>query len=350
MERATENNHLLGGPFNTLGESGTTQLNTHTETVYGTGCNVQSEKARKRRGKTKYVGSQLAKALADVAREENDLKFLKQCFNGYFCLHDVVIKNWIIYGKYCKTRFCPTCNGIRKAEMIKRYHPVLKEWSEPCFLTLTTRSIPAKKLEDRIARQKEVFNRIIDKYEKRHKRKTGIKLIGLRSHESNFNPQELTYNPHFHIITPNYEIAKTLNIEWLKAWGKKASHMGQKIDRVKDVELHLIETIKYGAKIFTDPEMKKGMEGKKYMIFARAYYNILRAFESKHLLSSFGFKLPTETEKKETEKKELKNTSRLIYLPEINDWINPETGSLLTGYAPNDELKKIMSNIDTRTN
>ena len=56
------------------------------------------------------------------------------------------------------------------------------------------------------------FSIIKERCKKRHQRGTGIQLIGIKSLECNFNPQKKTYNPHFHIIVPNKEIATLLKI------------------------------------------------------------------------------------------------------------------------------------------
>ena len=97
---------------------------------------------------------------------------------------------------------------------------------------------------------------------KRFKRGKGPKLVGIRSLECNFNPKSKTYNSHFHILCASKEIAETIKKEWIDIWnsGEKvfALHYLQKIRKVENTEKDIIETIKYGAKIFTDPTMKKG--------------------------------------------------------------------------------------------
>ena len=59
------------------------------------------------------------------------------------------------------------------------------------------------------------FDRIHNQCKKRHQRGKGIKLIGIKLLECNFNPAKQTYNPHFHLIVPNEEIAELLKSEWL---------------------------------------------------------------------------------------------------------------------------------------
>ena len=289
----------------------------------------------------------MALALGDIAKDEKDLEFLKKCKNTYFCLSEVIYINGRIYGKLCKNRFCTTCNGIRKANLINQYYPILKNWLDPQFLTLTTKSVTADELENLIIEQKAFFIRIIDKYEKRYKTGKTPKIICLRTHESNFNPLKNWYNPHFHIITPDLKTARLLKKEWLKAFGdKRTKPYAQKIIKIKDMEHHLIETIKYGTKVFTDPDAKKGIRGKNYKLYARAYYTIIKAFEGKKIIANFGFKLPKGTRKKEKTETTYSSASTLHYLPKVNDWINKETGSMLTRFSPDEELKTLIAEVD----
>ncbi len=85
--------------------------------------------------------------------------------------------------------------------MINKYYPVLKNWKEPYFLTLTVKSCNAKNLKQYIKKFIQGIQRIIAKHRKRYQRGKGLKLVGVRSLECNFNPTRKTYNPHFHIIT-----------------------------------------------------------------------------------------------------------------------------------------------------
>ena len=54
------------------------------------------------------------------------------------------------------------------------------------------------------------FELIHNRCKKRYERGKGIKLIGFKSFECNFNPGTKTYNPHFHFIVQNKEIAELL--------------------------------------------------------------------------------------------------------------------------------------------
>ncbi len=96
------------------------------------------------------------------------------------------------------------------------------------------------------------FETIKAKLKKRNQRGRGTKLIGVRSLESNFNGEERTYNPHFHFILPNFEIAETLRTEWINSWGDYSicNPGGQDNKPINNIEWQLRETIKYGTRIF----------------------------------------------------------------------------------------------------
>ena len=59
------------------------------------------------------------------------------------------------------------------------------------------------------------FRKIIEKHRKKHQRGKGLKLVGVKSLESNFNPVKNTYNPHFHVITKEKWMAEVILEEWL---------------------------------------------------------------------------------------------------------------------------------------
>ena len=125
-----------------------------------------------------------------------------------------------MYSKFCKNRSCIVCTVNRKADILNRYLPVVNTWEEPYFLTLTVKSVPFYRLRPTMDSMLKEFQEIVETNRKKAGRKTKIKLVGIRSLESNFNPNIKEYNPHFHIIVANKEMAEILLNEWLRR-GKK---------------------------------------------------------------------------------------------------------------------------------
>jgi len=206
-----------------------------------------------------------------------------------------------IYGQYCKNRFCTTCCANRKADLINKYYPIISLWKEPYFVTLTIKSPPQQQLVQHIKGMKSNFNKIIARKKKRNQRGRGIKLIGIKSLECNFNSITKTYNPHFHIIVPNRETAELLKKEWIKQNRpskstsfkyKYVSPKAQDIKKIQDIEHQLIEVVKYGARIFTDPDVKNKKSGIPPILYIKALDTIYSAMIGKKLFDSFGFTLP----------------------------------------------------------
>jgi len=195
------------------------------------------------------------------------------------------------------------CTAIRKADIINRYYPVLKEWEDSHFLTLTVKAVKLKNLKKWTDGMIQAFQIIKRRCNKRHQRGKGIKLIGVKSLECNFNPKKKTYNPHFHIITQDRETAELLKKEWQKQWTSKHTYSGaQFIRKVESLEKDLIETIKYGSKIFTEPDLKKQSKKSNPKIYVNALDEILKAMKGKRLFDRFGFNLPKQNHSEASQK------------------------------------------------
>lgn len=124
---------------------------------------------------------------------------------------------------------------------------------------------------------------------------------------------------------------------------KFTTPQAQKISKVTSLEHSLIETIKYGSKIFTEPDLKKKSKlPVKPMIYAYALDNILVAMKGKRIFERFGFNLPKQTSKKYTSKLVV-NFETWVFPSDASDWINPETGESLTGYLQPIELSYLLN-------
>lgn len=334
------------GAIYTLAQSRTTKPLIDGKVVTGNGSDLTDGITAEGRGKRKFITVQLTLSLIDVAKAKKDKKMEKKLWNSFHCQRKITESNGVIYGNYCKNRMCTVCMAIRKADIINRYYPVLSLWEQPQFVTLTIKSCYAKRLPFMMDKMIRAFQLIIDRTRKRYERGNGLKLIGIRSLECNFNPIERTYNPHFHVIVPNKEMADLLKREWLAQWPRKyAQHWCQKIIPVYDIKLNLIEVIKYGSKIFTEPEMKKKAKGQKGnpKIYARALYNILKAMNNRRLFDRFGFNVSTATIEP-TGAKVITDFQEMIYIPKLHDWINKGTMERLTNFAPPADILDLLRN------
>ena len=334
----------------TLVDSGTTKNKFLPKSIVvsGDGTDLFDNNTLQKRAKRKTISNKMILSLIDVAKEKGDKERIQSYWNAYHCQSNIVSKDGKLYGNYCKNRFCTNCLAIRKADIINRYYSTLKHWEEPHFVTLTIKAVKHQNLKTFIDGMNKAFGRIKERCKKRHQRGTGIKLIGVKSLECNFNPKTKTYNPHFHLIVPNKEIADLLKKEWLFQWKHSTklftSPKAQDIRKVENLERDLIETIKYGSKIFTEPDLKKkGDKSIPPMVYARALDNIFSSLGNKRLFDRFGFNLPQEIKTK-TKSNLIQNFEEWTFYPSNNDWINKKSGEVLTGYCQTPELNHLLEN------
>ncbi len=335
--------------FNTLVESRTNKTGQNNVFVNGEGSDLNKKEALKNRAKRKTITQIMMLKLIDVAQKDGETELEKSYWNTYYCQQNLITADGRLYGKYCKNRFCTLCCSIRKAEMINKYYPVLKKWSEPYFLTLTVKSCKARQLSLYIKKFIQGFQRITEKHRKRYQRGKGKKLIGIRSLECNFNPIRQTYNPHFHVITKDRETAEVLLSEWLKLWTPNfAKRRAQNIQKVNNLESGLIEIIKYGSKIFTEPHLKKQKkQSDTVQIYVKALSVILKAMKGKRIFDRFGFNLPSKVKIDFIPAKLLSNYNEWEYDVSSTDWINKLSGEKLCSYDMPSDLQSIMEyNID----
>lgn len=360
MRTGTLNKGFVEGQIYTLAESGTQKelINCSKALVSGKGTDILNNPSLANRAKRKVITRKMILSLIDVVKEKDEPERANAYWNSYHCQNKVIISENRLYSKYCKNRFCTVCCAIRKADTINRYLPVISQWKDVHFVTLTVKACKAERLDTLIKGMQRAFELIHNRCKKRHQRGKGIKLIGIKSLECNFNPEKKTYNPHFHIIVPTREIALLLKKEWLEQWRPKDKSTnrykftnpgGQKISKVTSLEHSLIETIKYGSKIFTEADLKK--KGKLKippMIYAYALDNILVAMKGKRIFDRFGFNLPKQAPK-ESSSRLVENYERWLFRPTSTDWINENTGECLTGYIQNPELIFLLNEcIDTK--
>ncbi|MDT0554509.1 protein rep [Patiriisocius hiemis] len=284
--------------------------------------------------------------LISIAQENGEPELEKSYWNTYYCQQNIFTADGRLYSKYCKNRFCTLCCANRKADMINRYYPILKKWKEPYFLTLTVKACKAHQLKAYIRAMLKTFQKITEKHRKRYQRGTGLKLIGIKSLESNFNPKTKTYNPHFHIIVKDKWMAEVIKKEWLQRSKKGyTAHWCQDIRPITNLESGLIEIIKYGSKIFTEADIKsKAKQTDTAYIYLKALDTILTAMKGKRIFDRFGFDAPKHIKPKFTPAKLLSSYNEWEFRIESSDWINNLTGEVLTEYKIPSRLQAILDN------
>ncbi|MEP6465848.1 MAG: protein rep [Parafilimonas sp.] len=351
-----ENKHsakLSESSLNTLAQS-KTGYNTHNICypliISGHGTELNNKDAMQRRAKRKMITQSTVLSLIKVAEERGATERGKSYWNTYHCQNRIYKVDGKLYGKYCKNRFCTLCCAIRKAELINKYLPVIRTWTDPQFLTLTIKSVSAERLSVIMRKMVQGFQIIKAKYSKKNQRGQANKLIGIRSLECNFNPKRKTYNPHWHFILPDKNTADLILQEWMQLWNRKQKKWthedAQYVRPVKSSEKDLVEVIKYGAKIFSDPEgRKRPPKGSKRMIYALALDNIYCAMKGLRLFERFGFNVPA-IKKNSLPSRVVTDYEEWIYSVNKRSWINEHEETLFKFYPSLNLLDLLEYNID----
>jgi hypothetical protein len=320
--------------------------------IQGEGTPLNNPKAVQRRAKTKAISQALNRALIEVAKEVGNKSMEKAYRNAWYCQSVILTANNRMYAPLCKQRSCTFCAGVRKAELINKYYPTIKHWRHVYFLTLTTPSVKAADIKKTFKKMHLIIRTLNAKYRKRVQRGTGNMVMGIRTLECNFNPTARTYNPHFHLLVNGEAAAELLRLEWMEAW--KPTYLNPEAQfskRIRKTERDLVEVIKYGAKIFTEPgktkEEKKRRKGES-VIYARALHNIYSAMKGERLFDRFGFDLPKNAPRRESKLTEVEKVDAWKYKSRYRDWLHPEHKSTLTGYTTTFEEDLVLERkIDT---
>lgn len=145
-------------------------------------------------------------------------------------------------------------------------------------------------------------------------------------------------------------MANIIKMEWLKLWKQTGNTIwtykgGQNITKVDNMEKCLIETVKYGSKIFTEQDvMKKSKSPNNASIYVSALDNIIAAMQGHRIFDRFGFDLPKSDNFRKAKFSTLNEYEEWFFDLRQSDWINSETEEVLAGYELPEELKEILSN------
>ena len=340
--------------FNIIAQSGTASqkvwMNKPKITVRGNGTRPPNLIALQHRAQKKTITQRIMQELLPIAYNKGETARYYSYLNTFNCQSQIYTANGRMFGTYCKNRFCEICLGNRRGEKSSKYLPIIRLWPCPHFLTLTLKAVPGERLSDRINEMIKAFETIREKLKKRNQRGKGIRIIGVRSLESNFNHIDRTYNPHFHLILPNFQTADTLRTEWINYWGdvKICEPEAQNNKLIANVSWQLRETIKYGTK-FLSREKKNWKTGEimKPLICVAAIDNIFSAMKQHRLFDRFGFDLP-KPEKQETGKfSSLTEFREWNYTYENFDWVDEENGERISRFAP---APKLIIDLETNIN
>jgi|SRR6185437_8858424 len=314
--------------------------------VKGNGSELGKRKRMLGKAKRKMISHKRILHLIDIAKNKGDEKSLKEFWEVFHCQEEVITANGRQHGKYCGRRVCSVCNNNREFILRSKFEPIFLTWTDPYYVVLTTRSVPARKLKARIDAMYRAFHRINQKYQKRRQRGDTIQFLGIKTLECEFRPDKRWYNPHLNILVPNKEVGELIKLEWSKLWGPKyVLYSVQYCKPVKSRNKILLEVIKYCTKVFTDPDKDKKFKiMKEHKVYAKALYNIYVAMRGHRIFERFGFNLPANMTKRAPKNTEVENSIKWKYDLKHFDWVGEDTAGLLTDYVPDANLKDILEN------
>jgi hypothetical protein len=317
------------------------------------------QKKLKRRARKKLFGRAKAAKLAHLYSPLEE-----KYWETYRCSDMIIRESGKVRSHFCKHRHCEICNNIRTAHYIEKYMPTLDTWQDKVFMTLTVKNPNRENLRQTLNDMHGHFTKIKDS-----ERKAGRKLVGLRKLEITYNRREKTYHPHFHLVLHDSVSAEHIILKWLKKFNpdvdykllkeirrlilckieegtnpKKFITLGEPYNSVRkgliaDPQFQdwrpadqnaCMELFKYVTKLTSSSKNDK-------LIDTVALDNIYQSIRGRRIFQTFGFIAHEEVpapENEETAEDENQEPTTFEWLQDHHDWINRETGELLSGYVP----------------
>jgi len=291
----------------------------HPNKIKGSGS---AKKTFLKRAETKYISNSVALKLADLRTP-----FQQSYYNTYHCSETLQQVGKSITSRYCNNRWCLTCNRIRTAKLINGYVGVLSKLEDKQFVTLTVPNVSAEQLPDTLALMAKTFNAI----RKRFTKYTKTPIVGIRKLEITYNPNRQDFHPHYHFLVSGRNVSELLVSEWLKRFsgtGKVAQDVRQADDK------SVMELFKYFTKIVT-----------KEQIHIKPLDVIFSSMRGMRVFQPMGIKKDVDENIKELQSERYKDLEdREVEWTWIDtDWIDRNTGEMLTGYSPSETFQAIVN-------
>ena len=285
-----------------------------------------------KRARVKFLTEAMAVGLANVP----DSLLTKSYWNTFYCSSILQKKGDSLTGKYCKNRWCLVCCRIRSAKLIKQYAPVLESWPEKHLVTLTVPNCSGADLEATIKQMKAGFDTIRRSWTMQHRRKQRASpLVALRKLEATNNAERNDFHPHFHLVVPDLATGNELRAAWLLQF-PSAKWSGQDVRPANGGAAH--ELFKYFTKLITS-------KSKERFIRLAPLNTIFEAIAGQQIFKAFGIPKTAEVlsdDEADALAEELEIDAVFEWVQAQADWIDKESGEMLTNYKPSAQFRKFV--------
>lgn len=268
---------------------------------------------------------------------------------AYHCSSRLYQEGLKLHSRFCNSRTCITCNGIRTAGYIRHYGDELLNLAEPQFLTLTAPTVEcfdADTLRHFIDAREFIWRTIS---ENARKQKGVVNLKGMRSMEITARPDS-RYHIHFHFIIDGFNNAFWVKNQWLKHYSDALENL-QVILPVTS-KGGLLEVFKYGTK-YINKIKKKGKKGEIEVyekVPAERTDMIIQALHKKRLISTFG----GVRRMKDDDVNEMEVESQIDldvaydiweWYNDLEDWFSQGTGKKFSDFVPTKKFRKVFEEL-----
>ena len=307
------------------------QLRSLPETPYKQRAAPDPRIAIQKRARSKLITQSIILA---IINSNPDSKLIKSYWNTYHCSNRIYYDGTKKTVKYCKNRFCMTCSRVKTARMINKYLPIIETYENPVFVTLTIPNVKGEHLRATIDSMQKCFYSIINL---RSNRKI---MRGIRKLECTYNPIRYDFHPHFHVLIDGMDNALRLQQLWL-------DKNPTAVQDAQDIEVADTNSMKELFKYLTKINISLKKDDRR--LYPKALDTIFQAFHNKRTISGFGNpKTKDVAENYETLNDEFVLRRRALWEweREYFDWIDYETGELLSGYIPDSNALEIIDRIN----
>lgn len=228
---------------------------------------VTSEKLSKRAERKAVTKGQNKHLLALNSVLHKQYERTAQCAETIYLHEHTATGAQKVSTNYCGKRWCTVCAANKTAELMNGYSEPLKRLPDLHLLTLTVPSVTGEYLHATIKQMQSTFTKLKDSL-----RKKNIIISGIRKLECNFNPEEKTFNPHFHLVISGRIQSVEIIDQWLIR--NPTAFSGAQNVKVADDDT-LMELFKYVSKSIVSSEFDAIAQDTIYRAFVgiRAFQN-----------------------------------------------------------------------------